>query len=576
MSKSTTIRKKALDLVRQQDWPNAIKEYRRLVEQDQNNPNVHNELADLYLKTNQKNEAYESFVLAIDEYTRVGLFNNAVAVCKKVLRVLPARVEVMNKLGLIRMRQGLAKEAESYYISFLDKAAGGSFEPEAFLKLAGAISEEMPNSTAVLQKLAQCLLGYRLNDQAADTLIKLFLLQQKNGDTSGCEDTRAIVTKLGVGAKLEALGAASGIPIDRTVVTEDTLWTNKHSEGERIDIESTPRFAPPNTSAKAPAKEPPKEPTTAPALAQPAGAVSGGPSERDQWLLRLARGVGGGTPKSKVPAPAETPAPAPTPAAATPPAASAAAPETVAPEAANKQPATFAASIDLDDSGDDNTESASDDVATAVVTEEGPAEVEEETVPEDGSEIEDDSEMESESESEDSDEDDMPAIPDEPARKPVTAHEKRAPRAAAPPAPSKEPGMQISALIGDDDDLSGEEDYRSHYDLGMAYIEMDLLSEAIREYQIASKSPQFQVKCLEMIGVCFLKQNQPQLAIRQLTKGLSLIDSDSDESMGIKYNLGLAYEMIGDTDNARLHFEDVYVVDVSFREVAEKIRKLSS
>ena len=123
MSKANTIRKKALDLVRQQDWANAIKEYRRLVELDQNNPNVHNELADLYLRTNQKNEAFESFMLAIDEYTRVGLFNNAVAVCKKVIRVLPARVEVLNKLGLIRMKQGLAKEAESYYLAFLEKAA---------------------------------------------------------------------------------------------------------------------------------------------------------------------------------------------------------------------------------------------------------------------------------------------------------------------------------------------------------------------------------------------------------------------------------------------------------------------
>jgi len=45
--------------------------------------------------------------------------------------------------------------------------------------------------------------------------------------------------------------------------------------------------------------------------------------------------------------------------------------------------------------------------------------------------------------------------------------------------------------------------------------------------------------------------------------------------MGIKYNLGLAYELVGDLDNARTHFEDVYVVDVTFRDVAEKIAKLS-
>lgn len=533
VSKATTIRKKALDLVRDQDWPNAIKEYRRLVELDQNNPNVHNELADLYLKTNQKNEAFESFMQAIDEYTRVGLFNNAVAVCKKVLRVLPARIEVLNKLGLIRVKQGLAKEAESYYLSFLDKAAGGSFEAEAFTKLAGAIASEMPGSPAVLQKLAQCLLGYRLNDEAADVLSKLYFAQQKNGDASGCEDTRTLVAKLGALAKLDAVAGTSGKPVDRTVVTEDNLWTKQHSQGERIDIESTPRFTPPT------------QPTTAPASPQPAGAVSGGPSERDQWLLRLARGVGGAAPKSKAPAPAEAPA------------AKATVAEKETPAESPVLPGTFAASESVDEIVDDRL--SEEAVATAV---EPDAEDESEDGIEDGA-------TEPVDEGLDID-DDMPPIPETPPPAPA--------RAAPPPAKAaaKSPGMQISALIDDDDaTLDGEEDYRSHYDLGMAYIEMDLLAEAIREYQIASKSPQFQVKCLEMIGVCFLKQNQPQLAIRQLNKGLSLIGDEVEESMGIKYNLGLAYEMIGDVDNARTHFEDVYVVDVTFRDVADKIKKLS-
>ena len=56
---------------------------------------------------------------------------------------------------------------------------------------------------------------------------------------------------------------------------------------------------------------------------------------------------------------------------------------------------------------------------------------------------------------------------------------------------------------------------------------------------------------------------------------LSLIGTDSEESLGIKYNLGLAHEMIGDLINARTFFEDVYVVDVTFRDVAEKVRRLT-
>jgi tetratricopeptide (TPR) repeat protein len=534
VSKANTIRKKALDLVRQQDWPNAIKEYRRLIELDQNNPNVHNELADLYLRTNQKAEAFDSFSLAIDEYTRVGLFNNAVAVCKKVLRVLPARVEVLNKLGLIRMKQGLAKEAESYYLSFLDKAAGGSFESDAFLKLAGSIAEEMPSSTAVLQRLAQCLLGYRLNDEAADVLIKLYVLQQRNGDTSGCEDTRALVTKLGVVAKLDAIVGKNGASGDRTVVTEDNLWTKKHSEGERIDIESTPRFTPPN------------QPTTAPAPQQPAGAVSGGPSERDQWLLRLARGVGGSAPKSKAPAPAETPPPAAAPEPTTPP--PAVEPQSVVVteempnvpvEAAVEPDATTESVVDEDPIVDDGV----DDIVAENPVDEVIEEAEEE---------------------------DLPPIPSSPAQSVVPPYETPKPKTAPAKSAPKGETVQISALIQDaEEDLSGEEDYRSHYDLGMAYIEMDFALGG------DSRVPDR----VEIAAVPSEVSGDDRTLLLEAEPGPAR-DSTAHQGsiahrMGIKYNLGLAYEMIGDKDNARAHFEDVYVVDVTFRDVADKIRALS-
>lgn len=498
VSKATIIRKRALDLVRDQDWPNAIKEYRRLVELDQNNPNVHNELADLYLKTSQKPEAYDSFVRAVDEYTRVGLHNNAVAVCKKVLRVLPGRVEVFTKLAYIRARQGLGKEAESYYLQFLDKAGGGGVETEEFTRQATAIAAEMKDSPAVLQRLAQALINYRLNEEAGNVLMTLYELNEKLRDTGGIEATRAMIDRLGFGARLDTILTARnrGNGKDGAVITEANIWTQAHTEGDRIEIESTPRFSPSSTPA-APAP-------------QPAGAATDGPSERDLYLLRLARGsaeprpaaTAAPTAKAGANAPVDTEAPAPTVAPA------------AAPTAAPEIHAEPAASVDVPD----------DDAVAA-----------------------------------------------EPFEAPAP------PRAAPARAPEPATSMQISALIDDEPaGASGEADYRSHYDLGMAYLEMDLLAEAIREYQAASRSPQYQVKCLEMIGTCFLKQNQPALAIRQLSKGLSLIGAETEESLGLKYNLGLAYEMVGDSKNARMYFEDVYVVDVTFRDVADKLKRLTN
>jgi tetratricopeptide (TPR) repeat protein len=496
VSKAQIIRKKALDHVRDQNWPDAIKEYKRLVELDQSNPNLHNELADLYLKTSQKNEAYDAFIRAVDEYVRVGLHNNAVAVCKKLLRVLPARHEALAKLGFIRSRQGLSKEAESYYQQFIDKAAGNAFTPEVFQQVARPIVEDIADAPALLERLAQAMLAYMLKDDAGEVFMKLVAIYEKSRDASGAERVRAEVEKLGLAAKLASLTATAD-PDARTVITEDNLWTRSHTQGERIQDSNSKTT--PTGSPAAPAS-------------QPAGAAPGGPSERDLYLLRLARGSAAERPKAaEPPTPAATAVSEPAPAAA----------GTVAPGDTTPAPVT------------------SSSVATMEPAPVPPA----------------------------------PPVPDAPAASTLFS----APSPHAAPAPgSNGTGLHVSALIGDDaSGASGETDYRSHYDLGMAYIEMALFTEAIREYQAAAKSPQFQVKCLEMIGLCFIKQNQPQLAIRQLSKGLSLIGSDTEESLGIKYNLGLAHEMIGDLANARTYFEDVYVVDVTFRDVSEKVRRLA-
>jgi tetratricopeptide (TPR) repeat protein len=519
LSKATVIRKKALDCARRQDWPGAIKEYRRLAEIDQSNPNVHNELADIYVRTGQKPEAYDCFVRAIEEYTRVGLYNNAVAVAKKVMRVLPARHEVLTRLGNVRMKQGLAREAESYYLSFLEKVSAATFDESAFKKIAADIRSEMAQSAPALRRLADSLLSFRLNDDAGEVLLHVHSLLTAVGDAASAGDIAKMIDQLGMTSQLQAAQKAApaggnGKGDERTVVTEDTIWTKSHTAGERIDIEGTPRFTPPAGNGTAPAPAP------------------AGPSERDQYLLRLARGVGSTIPRDR--SDGQT-------------------------AGAEKEAAGTA------EAGNEATPTAEGGTgATPPVAPEPPVVPEPPTPP--------------------------PAAATEPApekRTQATATMDAARPAAAPAGPkpagskpvrSPKPAgdhTQISALIDDmDDGEPGEDDYRSHYDLGMAYMEMDLMSEAIREYQLASKSPQFQVKCLEMIGSCFVRQNQPQLAVRQLTKGLGLVDSDSEDSLGMKYNQGLAYEMMGDLDKARLHFEDVYVVDVTFRDVAEKVEKL--
>jgi tetratricopeptide (TPR) repeat protein len=123
MSKPHQIRKKAVGYAKKRQWDKAVNEYIRLAEIEANNPNVHNELGDLHLKTGNKAAAFKAFHTAIDAYTGMGLYNNAVAVCKKIVRLNPGDRDVYRKLAKLRIQQGIEKEAATYALAYLEKVA---------------------------------------------------------------------------------------------------------------------------------------------------------------------------------------------------------------------------------------------------------------------------------------------------------------------------------------------------------------------------------------------------------------------------------------------------------------------
>ena len=121
--------------------------------------------------------------------------------------------------------------------------------------------------------------------------------------------------------------------------------------------------------------------------------------------------------------------------------------------------------------------------------------------------------------------------------------------------------------------ISGE-DHESHYDLGMAYMEMGLYDEAIGEFQVASKGGPMEVKCLEMIALCFLEKSEPASAARELSRALELPGYGPEETISIRYNLAVANERLGNLDRALQHFEEVYLLNVDFLKVASKVKEL--
>ena len=118
------------------------------------------------------------------------------------------------------------------------------------------------------------------------------------------------------------------------------------------------------------------------------------------------------------------------------------------------------------------------------------------------------------------------------------------------------------------------EDYDTHYNLGIAYKEMGLIDEAIGEFQLASKDPKRAVECASMLGLCFLEKGMPQLAIKWYRKGLEMPEITEEEHVGLLYDLGSAYQEVGDTDNAQKAFMEVYGMNSNYRDIVVRIKQL--
>jgi tetratricopeptide (TPR) repeat protein len=119
-----------------------------------------------------------------------------------------------------------------------------------------------------------------------------------------------------------------------------------------------------------------------------------------------------------------------------------------------------------------------------------------------------------------------------------------------------------------------EEDYDTHFDLGIAYREMGLLDEAIGEFQLASKAPEHLASCCSMLGICFLDKGLPELAVKWYTRGLESPTLSEEDSLALLYDLGAVYLGTGDEENARKTFVEVYGIRSNYRDVAEQLEAL--
>ncbi len=120
-----------------------------------------------------------------------------------------------------------------------------------------------------------------------------------------------------------------------------------------------------------------------------------------------------------------------------------------------------------------------------------------------------------------------------------------------------------------------EEDADTHFNLGIAYREMGLLPEAIREFQVASRDNSYFVESCSNIGVCYQEQGMWSEATEWYQKALVAPDITPEARVGLRYDLAAAYQSAGDVEQAFGIFEEIVAGGSSYRDVVDRLAVLS-
>jgi len=118
------------------------------------------------------------------------------------------------------------------------------------------------------------------------------------------------------------------------------------------------------------------------------------------------------------------------------------------------------------------------------------------------------------------------------------------------------------------------DDAQSHYDLGVAYKEMGLLDDALREFEVAGRDAKRACVCFSMIGMIQIERGNLNEGIDALIRGLQTPDRTKDQEATLNYEIAAAYEAKKMVKQALDYFQRAARSVPSFRDTQERIRRL--
>jgi len=555
-----------------EEWRKALDQYNRalaeLARDEQVDIGLHNRVGDLYVRVGELDQAVEHYEKAVELYREAYLPNNAIAVCKKILRNLPDHHRAYLVIGQIRAEQGFIPDARTNFLTYAERMQHSGDLDESFRALI-EFCDLAPEEVGVRITVAEQMAANDRTHKAVQQFRTVYQHFVQLGEAEQADQIEAQIREIDPDADLTAMPRAAGFGLDDETSGEEFGEIAFGSDA----------FAPPGEGEDA----------------------SGGDFAIGDAVEEAAEDAGGDFPIGDA-----------------------------MEEAAEDAGEAEAEELPL--MGFGGPEYAEDGEGAEEVEElplmgfGGPEDGEDEEYTEnaeDGEHTEYDEDGEDSEYAEDGEgAEEVEELPlmhfddDEPASVAERQAGSEASAAAdAPPdeeqrvAPDDGGGyVDFAAMVlgggGEKstrftvayEEPSGDEqadfakmlsqfkekvsenldssDVRAHYDLGTAYKEMGLLDEAITSFQAALRASAHHLATYEMMGQTFMEMGEPEAAIRTLERGVRSATAVEDELVGIYYYLGRAYEELERKEVAVDYYDRVFALDINFADVTERLREL--
>ena len=236
----------ARKLEQKEDWRKAIEVYLKAIQQAESGADtapdlsLYNRVGDLYLKINDTAEAVRSYERAVDLYADQGFFNNAIALCGKILRVNPGRTQTYLKLSQLHARKNVVIEAKRNLIEFLERMNALGQLDQAF-QAVKLFADQFSGSQEIRSMLVELLRATSREDEAREQLEKM------------AEDLESIGDKAGARKARERLSSAATEPVETAPAAAPSPPAAKAgpSRSDLIFLDTGFDVAPPPPSVRA-------------------------------------------------------------------------------------------------------------------------------------------------------------------------------------------------------------------------------------------------------------------------------------------------------------------------------------